>query len=482
MKRPFITVFTVKCEQAPPLLGNNFRRADNFITPHLQLCSTSAIEKPALLQASMQRQPYSHNDKAASAGAVNGTAGYEAVPAYAVGLAGLATAQSGDTASLSLLAMDDNARKVRLEQLRFQARTQVTLAMQAIPFQEKAEYLEAMEKAPQLLAPNAEADPMKFVRRCSYNTTAAAKHLTNYWRERKRLFGDRAYLPMNITGHGAMNERDILSLHGGFPALLPRTKDGKQVILVDRRQHVPSMSMANRHRGNMYLSHIMNLDDSAQTDGVLCLVLLALPRLQDYNHEGMYTAFKASRECLPQKAHIHLLNLPPTSKAAAQSNKIYEVQDLVTSYIDNLMKGGYDTSDITAHFEREKGQLYKELLELGLTHEGIPETLGGAWTFNSFAAWCQERAREELRSCPIPGTLDGNQQQSSDATEIVTSQDKKRLKSIIHSRQKRARRRQEMEDLKNNHQRLVAENTRLKADNQLLQSLVQQAEKSLGKV
>jgi hypothetical protein len=68
-------------------------------------------------------------------------------------------------------------------------------ALQAIPDTDKLAYLEAVERAPELV--QRESDPAAFLRCEKYDSRAAAHRLVRYWNVRKMVFGpERAFLPM----------------------------------------------------------------------------------------------------------------------------------------------------------------------------------------------------------------------------------------------------------------------------------------------
>lgn len=228
--------------------------------------------------------------------------------------------------------------------------------------------------------------------------------------------------------------------------------------------------------------------------------------------------------------------------AAHSHNKRYILQELVTSFIGNLLDQGVASTDIEIHFEREKGQVLDELLELGLTKEGIPEIFGGSWTFHKFSTWCQQRIHMDMQrsSCHLTLSNDHRKQAAStsstarggstttatepnsrpeaafaasastesgakmlaatastkrkrigNASAIVGTaaapaasteekedeaeqarikqQQRRNAKNIIHSRQKRARRRQELEALVQQKERLHSDNQSLKTETERLE-------------
>mmetsp|Transcript_21848 Transcript_21848/g.60744 ORF Transcript_21848/g.60744 Transcript_21848/m.60744 type:complete len:545 (+) Transcript_21848:114-1748(+) len=412
------------------------------------------------------------------------------------------------------------------ENLQSRTREQVLNAIRfSIPLEEKEAFLEAMEKAPDVV--ERESDIMNFLRHCDFDLWASAKRLCAYWASRKRSFGPRAHLPMDLSGRGAMTDTDILNLQAGFPALLPRAKNGKRVIFVDRRQIMPKSlydKMRSQNKGKsdseshanlvkrspFYMTHWISQEEQAQTDGVIFLVLLALPRLQDYDRPAQKRAFTALANAFPIKYKIHLIVCPPTYATHSHSKR-YVLQELVTSFVGQLLESSISSDDIHVHFEREKGQILDELLEVGLVREGIPNLLGGDWTFDHFSKWCQERVQHDLqasveRCCGPPSGLTGmdgveettiaasgdTQHKHEAPTKVsaraaagesenqpaensnLTQQQRRKAKNIIHSRQKRARRRQEQEALHQEHNRLVIENAKLKNEEKQLQKWMEE--------
>jgi hypothetical protein len=76
-------------------------------------------------------------------------------------------------------------------------------AILMLPIEQTFSLLEARSCIPVLA--NDEAPPMRFLRFEQYNAWAAASRLAKYWDERKEFFGDRAFLPMNLTGKSILD-------------------------------------------------------------------------------------------------------------------------------------------------------------------------------------------------------------------------------------------------------------------------------------
>jgi hypothetical protein len=121
-------------------------------------------------------------------------------------------------------------------------------ALKSIPFPEKEAYLIAVKEAPRLV--QLESDPELFLEREDGDADKAAIRLSLYWTTRKETFGERAYLPMTITGDGAMDAFDIEVVRSGFFAPLPDAAEGVQVFCFyrSRLDGKRSVSIQSRKR------------------------------------------------------------------------------------------------------------------------------------------------------------------------------------------------------------------------------------------
>lgn len=63
---------------------------------------------------------------------------------------------------------------------------------------------------------------------------AAACRLIKYWEIRNKIFGERGFLPMVMTGHGALTEEDVTGMDVGATLLLGSYTQGQTVLLHDK--------------------------------------------------------------------------------------------------------------------------------------------------------------------------------------------------------------------------------------------------------
>jgi hypothetical protein len=103
-------------------------------------------------------------------------------------------------------------------------------AINRIHDNEKIAYMEALERAPDLV--RTESDPVRMLCIENYDIDKAAHRLVNYWRVRLLLFGqDRCFLPMTLQGAIAA---DLETLQKGLFLELDPDKHGRPVFYMDR--------------------------------------------------------------------------------------------------------------------------------------------------------------------------------------------------------------------------------------------------------
>lgn len=123
-----------------------------------------------------------------------------------------------------------------------------------------------------------ESDMAAFLRTENFHVAAAVQRLVAYWKKREELFRKRAFLPVDMTGGGALDEIDISTVQLGFLSFLPHvTVDNRLVLLNDM----------SRHDGAAYLHHLrclfylLHLASVAEPKGRLDLLLFASARSFD---------------------------------------------------------------------------------------------------------------------------------------------------------------------------------------------------------
>jgi len=364
------------------------------------------------------------------------------------------------------------------------ARTKVEEAIQALPPASSHAYRQAKAATPELVAK--ETDPIMFVRRCDGDIRAAASRLCLYWKERLALFGDRAFRPLDLSGHGALTQNEILSVQAGFPAILPDARNGQKVLLCDRRKAISATSTPEgRWRCAFYAQNILAQSDTrTQTEGILVLVVLITPRFPPLDQVMSNRLMENAAKIFPTKAHVHFLTLPPIPKAG----KTLLVQDITkkTMAAAAATKG---FASIHLHVERESaGLVHKLTKDVGLLKSGIPLGFGGSWKLEEFFKWCKDREATDLREYERKSLATGAEvkpdhkpasQKNTNLTEEEKLQ-KRRLADVMHSRRKRERKKKQVEILEKEHNEAKSEHEALQAENARLEALLNQAKALVG--
>ena len=104
-------------------------------------------------------------------------------------------------------------------------------AIELIPEKDKVDYLRAKRECPHLF--ETESDPIRFLRCENFNPWSAGQRLVEYWRFRVKFFGERAFLPLDLTGDGACDANDMVLFNLGMGFSLPPNQHGRPVGFLD---------------------------------------------------------------------------------------------------------------------------------------------------------------------------------------------------------------------------------------------------------
>jgi len=145
-------------------------------------------------------------------------------------------------------------------------------AIEMIPAAEKQNYLRALELCPDLV--QSESEPVRFLRATSpaYKPWDAAKLLVKYWDLRREVFGEKAFLPIHSTGHGALSPEAIELLRAGIWVRLPNDSKGRAVVYFDRSKlHIITSHLRNAYTQSIFyiFSALLDESDYVQRKGVV---------------------------------------------------------------------------------------------------------------------------------------------------------------------------------------------------------------------
>jgi hypothetical protein len=93
---------------------------------------------------------------------------------------------------------------------------------------ERASYLRAMQLCPDLVA--TETDPLRFLRCERFDVRKASSRLLRYWTMREKIFGERAFRRMDLSGEGVLTHDDVASFERFGTFLLPHDDLGRLIV------------------------------------------------------------------------------------------------------------------------------------------------------------------------------------------------------------------------------------------------------------
>lgn len=342
-------------------------------------------------------------------------------------------------------------------------------ALTLFPDETKQGLLEALRIDPELVARESNCDT--FLRSEDYNVWRAASKYVAYWEERKRVFGHRFCLPMNLSGNGTLTEEDINVIRLGVAVVLPNDSEGSPVVRWDRSKVRSCSDFTVRTRSRVvffFLHELSRLQDS-QVHGVVAVVALQNPEpMRFFKGSGCKYALDQIASIFPMKLKKVIVFFPPLFW-----DKLRMLEFLLRPIL-RAINSSYDLVLIKRGLAEEYAT---ELEARGLARGGIPTDMGGDWAYGQdFHVWLKARLFEERKPRGEPGVGDLLHFASSVA-KLEDKESKRKKMGLIYSKRKRVRQKLRFEILENEEGRAHVLNAKLKSENERLKALVKAAKK-----
>jgi hypothetical protein len=258
---------------------------------------------------------------------------------------------------------------------------------------------------------------MRFLRYTNFNAAAAAQSIVLYWKRRREVFGDRVFLPLTLTGDGALSNDDIEFINTGYIVFLPNDADGRTVVCTDYSRRLDH-SLDTRLRCTFYQGQILSENEKSQTDGWVLLAILNDGSLID-------PATKKCRNLLfhtfPVKLKaFHVIKCMPMNWANNCLAQAF-ISGMVQTY-GYLLQG----CQAYLHYSQDKEKIVQSLASHGMSRCGLPRLLGGSWSYERFSYWRIERAQMDRQRQPdssFPATQTASGVAAALPTSKTTSDD-----------------------------------------------------------
>lgn len=331
---------------------------------------------------------------------------------------------------------DARIQEERPQETQFE--TQMEQALRLLPAEDRAAYDQAMAANAALVARESPAD--RFLRFCDHDPWRAASKLVYYWECRLEVFGERAFLPLDETGEGALDARDLEVVRAGAHVVLPNDPQGRAVVCSSRvgiekdYGDIAEIGM-NRLRAAFYAFSKASENPKTQTRGLRWIVSLDM------------TSTTNDRVLLSKARRLVLDAIPIRFASADMIVQHAASHTRVIPPIVSYLAAQWSNLPFVIHTCEDKSKLLHSLESLGFQKHGIPKELVGDWS----------------------GELD--------VTAVTKEEEarKKREKAAEYGRRKRARRKVEHEVLALQVQTLQVLQSNLRERQAQLEDLVAQA-------
>ena len=347
-------------------------------------------------------------------------------------------------------------------------------AIMLLPPEETQHYFKVKKERPELI--EKESNPLWYLKSEQFNTWKAAKKLAYYWHQRFHLFGERATLPMNQTGEGALNKKDLLLLKTGFIAFAPPDKDGRTIIINDAsKRSRKKKELDSITRVYFYIHHIAMQNPATIRKGFVVILLLSKAVL---DIGGRHMSERTEMAVNAFAFHNHSLHLVGRNDTPMQSVLDEAIPFLFSAFPRNKSR----------KFFHKRSMGNERLLKIleeehGIYRRSVPTSLGGDLTDDKFDLWRERRIRIEWE-LPL-GVLGSKEDDGagvkrfSELTEAERKERKRRY-GILHSRRKRKRDKMEQQVLEDQIQHLNEEKSKQNEESRRLRKLLQDAHKQIA--
>jgi hypothetical protein len=142
--------------------------------------------------------------------------------------------------------------------------------------------------------------------------------LANYWKQRKEIFQDRAFLPIDLSGNGGLTIEDVKILRTGFCVNLPLDEQGRSVMYVDVSKHGPDATPSPRII--FFFLQCVQENEISRRDGYQTLYNISNPFAANYSPSMAKCSRFLLDHCMtiPYQS-LYFVYIPPPGASITQS-------------------------------------------------------------------------------------------------------------------------------------------------------------------
>ena len=253
-------------------------------------------------------------------------------------------------------------------------------ALRHIPDAESLAYREAMATAPSVV--ERESDPILFLTFARGDFIAAARRICCYWHVRKLNFGQRAFLPLNITGIGALSAKDIRSLRNGYAAVLPCHSSGRSVFVLNKSKCCEGLSSQHlESRALFYQLQQVCENHLSHTDGIYVLIQLQRELIETVDTNLGADLFSRLVDAFPITIHaLHLVAVIPIV-SQLDASLLQVLQSKLSSIKQSWEKALRVFGNAQLHVATSETMAGQILEREAFSRASLPISMGGSWTY-----------------------------------------------------------------------------------------------------
>jgi hypothetical protein len=349
-------------------------------------------------------------------------------------------------------------------------------AIKILPSDENTDYFEALRNVPSLV--QSESNPLLFIQFENYNVWNAAKRITTYWRIRRDIFGDAFLKPMHLTGSGALNAFDIKMLETGVLCPLPKTSTTNYPVLWwdrEKLDEIQLQDLSSRARVLFYMMQVMMTDVEVVDDGYASSDTKSATKKNERgpgfvmianfptrfgskrDHEWTKKVAIIGKDVFALRTvELHLVIIPTNRAVLLLSGVVSITTHILSAILPSLP---------LVHTGTSIKEIQIKLRQVGFEKRNLPPKLGGNWKDEKFEQFLRRHRKIEEEM-------------------FLTTEEKlsrKRQVNMIHSRQKRERRKIEHEVLQSQCDEISKRNNMLQASIDRFEHLIGLAELEIEK-
>lgn len=253
-------------------------------------------------------------------------------------------------------------------------------SLNQIPAVEKKAYLEALQvQSPSNLI-EAESHPLRFLQREDFDCTKAARRLVDYWEERKKAFGEKAFRPLALNSY---TKEAIDALKDRVFLHLPDDNEGRPVVYRDDNK-IKFISLHARLQLMFFLDCEAKEYPQSATEGVVWVTNVDRIEFDRNTKACRHVALN----CFPSKlfsAHIILFELDECGHSEGKMDEV------ALGFIHRLA-----LQNTHIHIFKTLEDCAESLLPFGLNR--LPKFLGG---FDQVMPWECFANRQEQETCNL---------------------------------------------------------------------------------